>query len=204
MVNHRPPKRIDLGFDADVPAAAERKPSKRPRLQDTKPAAAKIAVLGTGKSKAVAKVAHGRARGEQADEGATMTASKKRREKKKAAKKARVEAKASGEAPPKPTNVGVLYLREWATKDDDGSTWKFQKVRQTWLLKNMFNPASVEKGDFKILLKYLKGLQGKSRGETVAAAQEHVNELADVGEGAEDAFNRIKKKRSEKIIKMFG
>lgn len=113
--------------------------------KDTKPAAAKIAVLGTGKTKAVAKVAHGRARGEQADEGATMTASKKRREKKKAAKKARVEAKASGEAPPKPTNVGVLYLREWATKDDDGSTWKFQKVRQTWLLKNMFNPASVRR-----------------------------------------------------------
>lgn len=73
---------------------------------------------------------------------------------------------------------------------------------------SMFNDVTrllqVEKGDFKILLKYLKGLQGKSRGETVAAAQEHVNELADVGEGAEDAFNRIKKKRSEKIIKMFG
>lgn len=73
---------------------------------------------------------------------------------------------------------------------------------------SMFNDVTrllqVEKGDFKILLKYLKGLQGKSRGETVAAAQEHVNELADVGEDAEDAFNRIKKKRSEKIIKMFG
>ena len=54
------------------------------------------------------------------------------------------------------------------------------------------------------MLEYLKGLQGKSLTETVAAAQKNADDLHNVGDGEEDAFNRIKKKRAEKIIKMLG
>ena len=112
-------------------------------MQAAAATAGTITDLSTGKSKVVVKTAHERVRGEKAVDGAKLSASKKRREKKKKAKAARVAAKATGEIPAKPTNVAILYLREWAAakattkqKTSDVVTktheWKFQKVRQTW------------------------------------------------------------------------
>ena len=46
-----------------------------------------------------------------------------------------------------------------------------------WLLSNMYNPSLVKKQSFQILLKYLVGLQGKSREKTLADSQEILSRL---------------------------
>ena len=48
-------------------------------------------------------------------------------------------------------------------EEPDGETWKFNKTRQVWLLKNCYNLHQVPSKHFKIMLKYMAGLQGKGR-----------------------------------------
>ena len=96
------------------------------------------------------KLARGRVRGEKAVDGEKISASKKRREKKKKAKAARAAGKADGDIPAKQTHAAIEYLREWAkaqaTSDSTPTHgWKFQKVRQTWLLKNSTDPSKIVK-----------------------------------------------------------
>lgn len=40
--------------------------------------------------------------------------------------------------------LAVEYLRAWKS---DRSSWKFQKVRQTWLLSNLYDEVKVRRGD---------------------------------------------------------
>jgi len=49
------------------------------------------------------------------------------------------------------------YLKSWKLHRE---TWRFQKARQSWLLRNMYNKSSVTSEMFKLLLEYLVGLQG--------------------------------------------
>jgi hypothetical protein len=58
----------------------------------------------------------------------------------------------------------LLYLCTWKF---DNSNWKFQKNVQSFLLKNILDEEVIPKRLFKILIKYLKGLQGKSAKDRV-------------------------------------
>ena len=61
---------------------------------------------------------------------------------------------------------GLNYLVLWNNKDkksdDIGSTWKFNKTRQVWLLKNMYMLERMPAKYFKLMLKYLPTIQGNS------------------------------------------
>ncbi|KAI8575911.1 hypothetical protein K450DRAFT_259356 [Umbelopsis ramanniana AG] len=59
-----------------------------------------------------------------------------------------------------PTNPAIDYLRTWKS---DRSEWKFQKVRQIWLLANMYDEVKISDEDFAILLEYVQDLKGKAR-----------------------------------------
>eukprot|EP00045_Choanoeca_perplexa_P000961 m.17098 g.17098 ORF g.17098 m.17098 type:complete len:203 (+) comp10648_c0_seq1:120-728(+) len=59
--------------------------------------------------------------------------------------------------------AAIEYLHQWG---EDRANWKFQKVRQTYLLQEWHNPYLVVKADFKLLLQYLQGLQGVARATT--------------------------------------
>jgi len=66
------------------------------------------------------------------------------------------------------------YLRSWK---HDKSNWKFNKSRQTWLLKNLFvDDNALDDEAFGILLEYLRPLKGKAREETIKQAEAKVNE----------------------------
>ncbi|CAH1273174.1 C7orf50 [Branchiostoma lanceolatum] len=65
-------------------------------------------------------------------------------------------------------HLGSVYLQTWKS---DRPSWVFRKVRQVWLLRNMYNTDKVSDEDFPILLEYLTGLQGKGRETTVAEAE---------------------------------
>ena len=64
-----------------------------------------------------------------------------------------------------------VYLDAWARSKKGEKGWKFRKVRQVWLLMNMYNPNKVEKELFRTLLEYLDGLKGASRDSTLAEAR---------------------------------
>jgi len=48
------------------------------------------------------------------------------------------------------------YLVMWSTKETSG--WKFNKTRQVWLLKHMYNLETVPPKYFKLMLKYLDSI----------------------------------------------
>ena len=54
----------------------------------------------------------------------------------------------------------LRYLKLWHTNKEE---WKFEKCRQIWLLQNCYNSTKIPKDDFKLLLKYMKTIQGKMR-----------------------------------------
>lgn len=52
------------------------------------------------------------------------------------------------------------YLRQWKNSP---SEWKFQKNKQAWILKQMWNEEKVPKDDFDIVKKYIKKLSGGAK-----------------------------------------
>ena len=58
----------------------------------------------------------------------------------------------------------LRYLKAWyAHQNGESEEWKFEKCRQIWLLQNCYDDKKVGKDDFKILLKYMKSIQGRMR-----------------------------------------
>lgn len=62
----------------------------------------------------------------------------------------------------------LAYLHNWK---NNRSEWKFQKKRQTWLLKHMYDTKTVSDDDFNVLLEYMTPLQGLSRTLTLQQAE---------------------------------
>lgn len=62
----------------------------------------------------------------------------------------------------------LAYLHNWR---DNRSQWKFQKKRQTWLLKHMYDTKIVSDDDFNTVLEYIGPLQGSSRTLTLHQAE---------------------------------
>ena len=85
---------------------------------------------------------------------------KKRRKKKHARKRAQRARHYSAEAHP-----ALAYLHAWQQQP---AQWRFQKVRQVYLLRHMYDLDRVPKADFGVLLGYIEGLQGRSRADCLA------------------------------------
>lgn len=60
------------------------------------------------------------------------------------------------------------YLHLWSAERE---RWAFKKKTQYWLLQNMYDKRQVPKRDFKTLLLYLEGLQGRQKELAVERAQ---------------------------------
>ena len=77
----------------------------------------------------------------------------------------------------------LRYLRLWK---EDRDSWKFQKIRQSFLLKYTFNPFRLPKPDFKIFLEYIVALKGAARDrllEEARAIVEGRSSKSDEGDG---------------------
>ena len=51
-------------------------------------------------------------------------------------------------------------------------TWKFNKTRQVWILKNMYNLEKIPAKSFKILIPYIETMQGDGKNRVRQEAQE--------------------------------
>ncbi|XP_078450565.1 protein cholesin isoform X1 [Lampetra planeri] len=110
---------------------------------------------------------------------------------------------------PSAAELSLEYLTSWAT---DKNQWKFQKLRQTWLLQHMYDAEKVPDSYFKILLKYLAGLKGQAKDTTIEKAESIMrkSEKEDVeeeeAEKAEEEkgipVDEKKKKRVRRVLKM--
>ncbi|XP_021374463.1 uncharacterized protein C7orf50 homolog [Mizuhopecten yessoensis] len=63
--------------------------------------------------------------------------------------------------------AAINYLKTWS---EDIASWKFQKVRQVWLLQHLYDESKVPNTDFDRLLLYLENLKGKAKEETLLKA----------------------------------
>nr|XP_020461882.1 uncharacterized protein C7orf50 homolog [Monopterus albus] len=88
------------------------------------------------------------------------------------------------------------YLTCWA---ENRSRWKFQKIRQTWLLQHMFDSEKIPDTKFAVLLQYLEGLRGGARDLTVQKALALVEES---GQAPEDRVVQQRAHRAREVIQL--
>ena len=84
--------------------------------------------------------------------------------------------------------LAIMYLKQWKKHRDE---WKFQKVRQVWLLTHMYDSNMVNDKHFKTLLKYLDGMKGMCRQTTSTKAQNLIESETD---------DVVKSDRARKIV----
>lgn len=122
----------------------------------------------------------------------------KKSPKSKKKKKKKLKEQDNEQSTPDPEQKGDKlaseYLKQWS---DDRKNWKFQKVRQVWLLKHMYKQDQVTDDDFEILLLYLDGLKGKSREVTVKQAED----IMEKDEDSEET-EHMKTERARKIVQL--
>lgn len=96
----------------------------------------------------------------------------KRKREKNRLKKLRKRQQKRGLIPPDEEGQGqklaMNYLKLWHEHRD---IWKFQKGRQIWLLKHMYNKEKMLDSDFEILLQYLATMKGSARDRTLQQAE---------------------------------
>lgn len=101
----------------------------------------------------------------------------------------------------KAREFALSYLRLWKSSRD---SWRFMKVRQTWLIKHMFRAEKVTSPDFEILLEYLYAVQGRAR----ALVLEKGQKLVDSHDGDEssksmgDDTKTVAYSRARQVIQM--
>ncbi|KAI4807873.1 hypothetical protein KUCAC02_027648 [Chaenocephalus aceratus] len=112
--------------------------------------------------------------------------------------KAEGETVPKTEAAPGPTGPqqALVYLTCWS---ENRAEWKFQKIRQTWLLQHMFNSEQVADEKFSVLLEYLEGLQGAAKDTTVKKALALVEES---GQAPEDKDVQQRAHRAREVIQL--
>ncbi|XP_069123896.1 cholesin-like isoform X1 [Argopecten irradians] len=121
--------------------------------------------------------------------------------KKKKDKKKKKDGKATEEGSDD-TNISaqtasINYLKTWS---DDNANWKFQKVRQVWLLQHMYDDSKIPNADFDRLLLYLENLKGKGKEETLTKASKIIE--AEDSSSDEDDNEDVKTARARQVIQM--
>eukprot|EP00743_Colponemidia_sp_Colp-15_P001970 GILK01002143.1.p1 GENE.GILK01002143.1~~GILK01002143.1.p1 ORF type:complete len:251 (-),score=71.65 GILK01002143.1:309-1022(-) len=98
-------------------------------------------------------------------------AKKKKNKAKKAIPNVFERSEADAEKSKAVVTAALNYLSLWNIQD---SSWKFQKSKQVWLLKHMYDDQLVPAKHFSILVKYLEHLKGNSRDQTLREAKQIV------------------------------
>jgi hypothetical protein len=82
---------------------------------------------------------------------------------------------------------------------NDKPNWKFQKVRQTWILRNLYYQHEINNEHFKYALSYMLNMGEKAKKETVAEAKNFLESKA--SEESLEITDTIRK-RAKKIVKL--
>ena len=109
------------------------------------------------------------------DTGSVTAESKKLPKKKKL--KAKKVLNNADDSKPSTKDLAISYLKTWKKNRDK---WSFKKSRQIWLIKNLYNPDTVNKKYFSYLLEYLEEAKGGVRARLLDNAQVICNSEEDV------------------------
>ncbi|KAI9031548.1 hypothetical protein CLU79DRAFT_729064 [Phycomyces nitens] len=99
---------------------------------------------------------------------ASVEEQKKKKPKKPKAPKAPKAPKEQKEESLGKKEESLVYLRLFCS---DRSLWKFRKVQQIWLLQHIYDTDQINDDDFKLLVEYIKDLQGMARKNLLVEAQ---------------------------------
>eukprot|EP00301_Raphidiophrys_heterophryoidea_P007621 c12924_g2_i1.p1 GENE.c12924_g2_i1~~c12924_g2_i1.p1 ORF type:complete len:185 (-),score=57.67 c12924_g2_i1:88-642(-) len=123
--------------------------------------------------------------------------SKKKTKKQKVAKKVKVPVD------------HIQEVRDYLARFEGGAlTFKFSKKHQTFLLRHMFDNQVIEDSQFGVLIKYVEGMQGRSRDTTLETAKALVQDLKakvndnnkdDKGDANADSDEETVRKEQDKI-----
>lgn len=80
-----------------------------------------------------------------------------------------------------PDHPALQYLELWK---NDISSWSFKKVRQYWLIKNMYDNTKISDRHFEILVLYLQGAKGLVVTKTVEEAEKFISEDSSAGKSS--------------------
>ncbi|CAL8264158.1 unnamed protein product [Arctogadus glacialis] len=95
-----------------------------------------------------------------------------------------------------PSQQALDYLTCW---NEDRAAWKFQKLRQTWLLQQIYDAEKVPDESFPMLLLYIEALRGSARDLTVQKAEALVKSL---GAGPWDPEQKKKMQRAREVLQL--
>ncbi len=103
----------------------------------------------------------------------------------------------------------ISYLQLWAANRDH---WKFEKRKQTWLLKNCLNANLIDDKRFELLLQYAASVKGAARKATLDEMQSTVKKNEKFGDGGEKSDSQndeesttdVMYERARQVIQMLG
>lgn len=103
----------------------------------------------------------------------------------------------------------ISYLQLWAANRDH---WKFEKRKQTWLLKNCLNASLIDDKRFELLLEYAASVKGAARKATLDEMQSIVkkneifvdNEKKIDSQDEEGSATDVMYERARQVIQMLG
>mmetsp|Transcript_20850 Transcript_20850/g.34889 ORF Transcript_20850/g.34889 Transcript_20850/m.34889 type:complete len:220 (-) Transcript_20850:215-874(-) len=87
------------------------------------------------------------------------------------------------------------YLETWKSNKKE---WKFNKNLQNWLLTNVYDESKVDKGTFKLMLKYCADMKGAAREWAMADARLVVERADSVAKQAEDQTEEKRREAAER------
>lgn len=89
------------------------------------------------------------------------------------------------------------YLSCWSERR---SEWRFKKIRQTWLLQNMYDSETVPDVSFSIMLSYLENLRGAARDITIQKAEAIIKE--DKGDSSQSTDEQKRIQRALEVVRL--
>ena len=102
--------------------------------------------------------------------------------------------------------AALAYLRQFYNAREH---WKFQKLRQVFLLRYIYDADVIGKEEFEMLLSYLEGLEGRARANVLEEAKKLLDEglttkdaISATMRGEEDEeFQRQKRQRMVTLLR---
>ncbi|CAL8093763.1 unnamed protein product [Orchesella dallaii] len=128
------------------------------------------------------------------------TKKKRKKKKKKKASTTPVESKERNQDSEKRHVMeAISYLQLWASNRDH---WKFEKLKQTCLLKYCLNTDLIDDTRFETLLEYIVSIKGAARQATLTEMQSVVTKFEVAGGNASTEITDVMYDRARQIIQM--
>lgn len=124
------------------------------------------------------------------------------RDKKRQSHMKNMETKAEKDAKKNMEKI-TEYLQKWK---NNKSEWKFEKLRQIYLMDVMFEEDKISDELWPIALEYLSGTKGSAKEKIIQNAQDEIQEVDDEVEstGDNDLMNQVRYRRAREVLQTLG